>query len=144
MSMRLSCQSDPYDSDGSYGGIVIWRKGPAPSSIQPGYMHVKNTGSGNSLPTSTEGIIHGSVAKSLLGMEPSEFVRRGGCIAGYAIVQGTIKVNSNSCNSISEWSDTFKELSDSEEIAVRVMIGQWVSRGCGVSMKVKDMRLHER
>jgi len=141
--MRISCASDPYSAGEDFGGIVCWKPCAEMEAmrIKPGYIHIKNTQSGN-LPSSSEGIVHGKVTKDLTGLEPSEVAERGGVIIGFSVMKGQFTTTSRACNISGPYKDGDKGLNDIEEKYLRAMIDIWKERGeVGFNMPVSELDL---
>jgi len=81
--------------------------------------------------------VHGQVTHDLCGMQPSEIQAAGGVVAGFAITNGEIKLNSWTCNSTGPHSDGKKACSKEEGEVVRKVVEEWKRRGTvGFNMDV--------
>ena len=145
-SYHLSCQSDvSYNSRSSWdvknlGGIIVYSVGTLNVSvrIKPGYVYIKNTDKIDSK-WGDEGMVHGALCRLLLGYQPSEVQNAGGCLSGFAIVNGVIKYNSYSTNASGGYSDGTKPMNDIEAKMLRNAIELWKSGTAGQNIYVKDL-----
>merc|ERR1712054_557087 len=140
-SLHVSRRSDRYvGPEPQYGGVGVWKPTPGMEAsprckVKPGYFHIKDTS--GQLPSSTEGQCHGRVMKSMCRLEPSEVKAQGGVIAGFAIINGELKITSSSCNKGGSFSDGRRDLSKIEAEVARKLVEEWKRRGdVGFNMDV--------
>jgi len=90
-SFRLGCESDTYNEDGKFGGVIVMSAKPGTNwkghNIKAGYVYIKEQKEGN-IPRSAEGTFHGALCLSVSGMEPGALMEQGYIMSGFAVRQG--------------------------------------------------------
>ena len=77
-----------------------------------------------------DGVIHGSLCRLLTGHQPRDIAIAGGCLGGFSIQDGVIKVNSWSMNAKGPYMNDKKPMDKLEEILIEEAVKNWVKGGC--------------
>ena len=133
-SFHFSCACDIFCKEFNYAGAVFWgtEKGESNWTLnnrkcRSGYIIIKKVSSLTSYP-SKEGLIHGSLFKSVFGSEPSQANPKliG---SGFAFKNGAWVFNSYTFNTGTSFHDNSKTCNE-EKIIINNAVDAWVRGNC--------------
>ena len=96
-----------------YAGVV----GYAGPGVEPGKVHLKKSAD-IEIKEGDEGQVHGALVREKFGVQPSEIIKVGGCVDGFAVINGEFQDRSGACNPSGSYSDGKREVNETarEEI----------------------------
>lgn len=139
-SFRLGCESDTYNEDGKFGGVIVMSAKPGTNwkghNIKAGYVYIKEQKEGN-IPRSAEGTFHGAMCLSLSGMEPGALMEQGYIMSGFAVHQGLFKPGyyNCDCNQV--------DIPETLLPYVAAVVEQWKTlEECGATYEICDLEVN--
>ena len=93
------------EDDKDYVGVVAYKVPDVPA----GTVFVKETDD-IQFKKDDEGEVHGGFCRELFGTQPAEIRNAGGCVNGFAVRNGKLKLNSSTCNKEGSYNDGKREI----------------------------------
>ena len=90
-----------------YVGVV----GYAGPGVEPGKVFLKKTAD-IQIKDGDEGQVHGALCREIFGAQPSEIIKAGGCVDGFAHRKGEFRGNSSTLNIAGSYSDGKREVNE--------------------------------